>query len=311
MADITCALALIGLAAAKPMGPGSAAHQSATVIVTEIAPGDFVRTGETAEATSENADGIANIGFIVGRRGVAVIDPGGSLRDGERLRATIRAKTSLPILYVIMTHDHPDHVFGGGAFAQDHPVYVGSWSLPAGLADRSAYDHAKLASLLGDLAAGEPVAPTLLVQNTQTLDLGGRILMLQAQAIAHTGDDLTILNTATDTLWTGDLLFVGRVPSFDGSLKGWLSVLDRLAAVHAVRAVPGHGPPSVPWPQGMADERRYLTALLQDVRAAVEAGADIDKAAATAAQSERGKWALFDAYNGHNVTEAYKELQWE
>ena len=28
-------------------------------------------------------------------------------------------------------------------------------------------------------------------------------------------------------------------------------------------------------------------------------------------QSERGKWALFDDYHGHNVTQAYKELEWE
>jgi hypothetical protein len=61
----------------------------------------------------------------------------------------------------------------------------------------------------------------------------------------------------------------------------------------------------------MADERRYLTVLGRDVRAAIAAGREIGPTIAQAAASERGKWALFDDYNGRNATEAYKELQWE
>jgi hypothetical protein len=75
--------------------------------------------------------------------------------------------------------------------------------------------------------------------------------------------------------------------------------------------VPGHGPAILPWPAGAADERRYLTVLSQDVRRSIDAGRDIDEAAAHDAQSERGRWALFDAYNGRNVTRAYQELQWQ
>jgi quinoprotein relay system zinc metallohydrolase 2 len=304
-------LCLICPCRAEHMQPKRALPLASDARVTEVAPGNFVRAGETAEATSANLDGIANTGFIIGRRSVAVIDPGGSRADGQVLLAAIRARTKLPIAYVIMTHDHPDHVFGGGAFAGDHAIFVGSWRLPAGMADRQSYDHGRLAAVLGEDATGNPVPPTMLVQNTATLDLGGRVLLLQAQAIAHSGDDLTILDKATATLWTGDLVFVGRVPALDGSLLGWLRVLGRLVAVSAARAVPGHGPASVPWPQGAADEQRYLSALLHDVRGAIASGQDIDSAVATAALSERGKWSLFDAYNGRNVTEAYKELQWE
>jgi quinoprotein relay system zinc metallohydrolase 2 len=279
--------------------------------IVEIAPGEFVRPGACEEATRSNQDGIANIGFIVGHAGVAVIDPGGSLPDGQALRAAVRAKTPLPIRYVIMTHAHPDHVMGAAAFLADHPEFVGHARLPEALAARAAFDHARLADLLGPASAGGGAPPTILVRDTATLDLGSRALTLTAYAAAHSDSDLTVFDQATQTLWAGDLLFVTRVPVLDGNLAGWLRALDRLQSVPAARAVPGHGPPSVPWPDSAAPERRYLTALRDDVRAALASGKDIGATVASAAASERGHWALFDAYNGRNATEAYRELQWE
>jgi quinoprotein relay system zinc metallohydrolase 2 len=277
----------------------------------QVAPGDYVREGACAEADSGNLDGIANIGFVVGRAAVAVIDPGGSLADGRALRAAIAATTALPIRYVIMTHAHPDHVFGGSAFLADHPVFVGHWRLPASLANRAAYDHARLAAVLGEAATGDPVPPGLLVRDRATLDLGGRILEVLAQGTAHTDSDVVVLDHGTATLWAGDLLFVGRVPALDGNLVGWLRVLDRLAGMPAARAVPGHGPAAVAWPGGLDDERRYLTLLLADVRRDIAGGRDIRAVAATAGFGERRRWALFDDYAGRNATVAYKELQWE
>ena len=287
------------------------AAAAAPLPMTEAAPGLFVRQGVDEDATAANDDGIANIGFIIGSSAVAVIDPGGSRGDGEGLRDAIRARTDKPIAFVVMTHDHPDHVFGGSAFLPDHPVFVGHVRLPAALAARGDYYRRRLAEILGAGREGGYVVPTRLVEDRAELDLGDRVLELQAYATAHTDNDLTVLDRKTGTLWAGDLLFVGRVPSIDGSLAGWLKVLDRLTAVPANRAVPGHGPPIVPWPDAVADERRYLTTLATGIRALLAKGGDIETAATTIGLDERDKWHLFDDYNGRNVTAAFKELEWE
>lgn len=278
----------------------------------EIANGLFIRSGIDEDANATNGGAIANVGFIVGKECVATLDAGGSLADGEALRAAIRARTQLPIRYVILSHAHPDHVFGAPAFLPDRPQFVGHSKLPNALALRGDYYRARLESELGKARAGAVVAPTLLVEDTRALDLGGgRILTLTAHPKAHTDNDLSVVDTRTGTLLASDLLFVRRVPALDGSLRGWLKELQVLKAIRAARAVPGHGPASVDWPSSAAGLERYLNTLLTETRAAIARGVTIEEAVNVVGLSERGKWALFDDYHGRNVTQAYKELEWE
>jgi quinoprotein relay system zinc metallohydrolase 2 len=207
---------------------------------------------------------------------------------------------------------HPDHVFGASFFERkEKPVFVGHEKLPAALAQRGEYYQKRLGQQIGPDPTGEIVAPTMLVRDQAEIDLGGRKLVLTANPTGHSDCDLTMFDEQTGTLFAGDILFVDRVPSLDGSLLGWLKQLEVLKKIPARRAVPGHGPEQVPWPAGAADLERYLNVLLEQTRAAIAKGVEITEAVKTVAQSERDKWKLFDEYHGHNVTKAFKELEWE
>ncbi|MDB5645302.1 quinoprotein relay system zinc metallohydrolase 2 [Methylobacterium sp.] len=277
----------------------------------EVGPGIFIRRGPDAEATAENNDAIANIGFIVGDRSVLVTESGGSLADGAWLRAEIARRTDKPVSHVVLTHVHPDHCFGAAAFAEDKPVYVGHSALRPALDARGEYYRARLAEILGPEKAGRVVYPTLEVGTEAEVDLGGRILRFTAHGAAHTTCDLSMRDSASGILFPADLLFVTRIPSLDGSLNGWLMEAEKLKAMGAAKAVPGHGPTLVDLVPALDDLTRYLTTLRDETRTAIAADTPIEKAVQTVGRAERDRWALFDTYHGRNVTQAFKELEWE
>jgi quinoprotein relay system zinc metallohydrolase 2 len=305
--EVGCIFALLaGLAPAW-------ADRAEPLPVSEIADGIFVYQAPYALARPANEGAIANVGFIVGREAVAVIDTGGSLRAGRRLLAAVRARTALPIRYVINTHMHPDHVLGNAAFAAENPRFVGQHKLVRALAVRADTYLAAAHSELGESAfAGTTIVPPDLgVDGAVSLDLGGRRIELEAHPTAHTDNDLTVLDEQTGTWFLGDLLFIGHVPALDGRLKGWLALLERLRGRSAARVVPGHGPAAAPWPDALASQERYLRVLEAGVRDALKAGRSISDTAASVGLSEESAWALFDSFHRRNAVSAYKELEWE
>lgn len=208
---------------------------------------------------------------------------------------------------------HPDHVFGNAAFLGRDVAFVGHERLPKALEARFGHYLQANRPAMGDrlLKGTELVLPTVTVSDTLSLDLGGRTLTLKAWPVAHTDNDLTVLDDRTGTLFAGDLVFLQHLPSIDGSLRGWQKAIEGLAALPATRVVPGHGPIDSPWPAALDPERRYFDRLASDLKSAIDAGTALGDAVKTAGQSERGNWLLFDEFNVRNATAGYAELEWE
>jgi quinoprotein relay system zinc metallohydrolase 2 len=285
---------------------------AAPLPVEQAAPGLYVHHGLHEELDVGYHGDICNIGFIIGSRGVAVIDSGGSLAVGQRLRETIRQVTDLPVLYVINTHVHPDHIFGNAAFLADNPAYVGHHKLAEAMERRREIYLRNNAAWLGaDATGSELIKPTQSVESTMEIDLGNRKLLLTAYPVSHTNTDLTVLDITTASLWSGDLLFVERTPSIDGDIKGWLQTIAKLRQVPAQRIVPGHGAVAADWVHALDDEQHYLETLLNDVRASIKKGEVMEQSMDTAAASEKGKWMLFESVNRRNVNIIYPALEWE
>ena len=196
----------------------------------QIADGVWLLEGSTDNFAVENGGNIVNIGFIETADGVVVIDTGPSRRFGEALRQSIEKTTGKPVVRVLLTHHHPDHVLGNQAFA-DAPIAA----LPETtrlLAEQGDAMAENMYRLVGDWMRGtEVVLPTEEIQEG-VLAIGDRRLQLLALR-GHTGADLAILDERTGVLFAGDVLFYQRALTTPNSpgLDVWLAALERLEAL--------------------------------------------------------------------------------
>jgi quinoprotein relay system zinc metallohydrolase 2 len=302
-----------GIAGATLLGLRTDARAAAGMRVREVADGVFVFQGVDEMPVAGNRGAVANLGFVVGEDGVAAIDSGGSLAEGLDFLAAIGAATGRPVSHLINTHMHPDHIFGNVAFRDAGATIVGHRSLPRALEARGGHYLKSYRRQLGEalMQGVEIVPPSLLVEDALDIDLGGRVLELRAWNIAHTDNDLTVLDRGSGVLFAGDLVFLGHLPTLDGSLLGWMRQMPALASIQAKAVVPGHGEAPTEWPAALEGQRRYFDVLAGDLRAAIAAGVPLATAVRTAGRAERDRWALFDEYNERNATAAYAELEWE
>lgn len=278
--------------------------------VVQVASGIYVRPGHAAVVFE--GDEIANIGFVVGNRCVAVVDTGGSVAEGRALDCAIRSVTDRPVCYVINTHVHPDHILGNLAFRRAGVEFVGHAKLPRALALRgdtylaraSAYEDTQL-------PGSNIVFPERTVTAVVQLDIGGRILAVRAHKSAHTDHDISIVDNKTKTAFVGDLVFLQHLPVIDGSISGWIGELAAITGESWDNVVPGHGPPHAAWPAAAEPTADYLAALRDQVRAWIDGGGDLVSAQDGIRLFRPGNWLLVDRYQRRNVGAAYAELEWE
>jgi len=278
--------------------------------IVQVAAGIYVHPGREVGIDHANREDSANIGFIVGRECVAVVDSGGSIDTGRALLAAIHNRTDVPICYVINTHVHFDHILGNAAFVEDGVEFVGHQKLTEVIANNRNFFSEQFAQ---ELDGGRPelvIGPTKSVLASTSLDLGERKIVLKAHSTAHTTTDLSVFDENTETLWTGDLVFIGRLPILEGSLRGWLTWVEEYQARSFARIIPGHGPASAAWPSAADAQREYLTALLTDARKAVADGSYIEDAIAIIGVNAASKWKLSDVHS-RNASRAFRELEWE
>jgi glyoxylase-like metal-dependent hydrolase (beta-lactamase superfamily II) len=255
------ALALLGWLALAPVHAANDA-----VKARRVAPNVWFVQGQAALGSPDNRNFISNAGFVVTREGVVVVDALGSPALAEELIAEIKRVTAQPIRYVIVTHFHADHIYGLQAFKAVGATIVAH---PAG----REYLNSQAAQLRLE-ASRKELAPWI-DESTQVLGadrwlsapddklvLGGQTFWLRHVGPSHTPEDLVVYLPASGVLFSGDLVFRGRIP-FVGQAdsRQWIESLTAVMALKPRLLIPGHGPLSQTPAHDLALTRDYLVHL--------------------------------------------------
>jgi glyoxylase-like metal-dependent hydrolase (beta-lactamase superfamily II) len=229
---------------------------AAPAVAEEVAPGITLLRGAFTPGSQPDGNSL----ILEAPKGLIVVDTGRHPEHTARLVAHARAARR-PIVAVVNTHWHLDHVGGNPALRRAHPRvrvlasdaihgarrgFLATYERELRDMLRSVKDPEQQRAFRGELAilaAGKKLGPDETIAASGPRAIAGRALEVHLEKHAVTAGDVWLFDPATATLIAGDLVTL-PVPFMDTACTpGWQEALRRLASVEFERLVPGHGAP--------------------------------------------------------------------
>lgn len=281
----------------------------------QVTPRVYYVQGKPGIASAENEGFNSNAGFVVTEGGVVVIDALGTPTLGNELLKAIRKVTPRPVKRVIVTHYHADHFYGlqplkdAGAEVWAHGA--AREYLDSGDADR------RVAQRASDLfpwvdETFRVVRPDRWLDERTAFTLGRTRFEVFHLGPAHSPEDVIVVLPDEGVVFTGDILFAGRIPFVgEADSKRWLERIDRLLEMKPRLMVTGHGAVSHDPAKDLALTRDYLVYLRSVMGKAVEDFMPFEEAYAKADWRRFANVPAFDAANRINAYGTYLLMERE
>ena len=249
-------------------------------------------------------EGFPNVAIVVGSRATLVVDTGLGERNGATVMRAEQKLAKGPILYLTTTHYHSEHTTGEQAFPAS-AIIIRNTAQQEEM-NKSVAGHIevfkKMSAQNMDLLQNVKFRPPdVLFDREAKLDLGGVTARMFYVGPAHTKGDELIFVEEDSVLIPGDIVqkdIFPIMPNADASVKGWLSILDNVVALHPKFIVPDHGAAIVDASQ-IGTERAYFLALQARVLELKKQGVSVDEAGKTVTTELKAKYP--DWPNPNNV----------
>lgn len=262
-----------------------------------------------AGVPTDNEGFISNAAVVVTGAGVVVFDTLGTPALAVQLLRKIRELTSEPIVSVIVSHYHADHIYGLQVFADLEAQIIA----PAGARQYLSAPEAELRLEERRISLApwvdentRLVWPDRYIQEPESFRLGDVEFIITPLGAAHSDGDLTLFVKPDRVLVSGDVIFEGRVPFVgDADTANWLAVLDQMAKAEPVALIPGHGPVARDPVMAITATRDYLAYLREHMGRAVQDFIPFDEAYAAVDWSRFEPLPAFEAANRRNAYQVY------
>lgn len=276
----------------------------------KLAPHSYYIPGLPGAASPENQGFMSNAGFVVTPEGVVVFDTLGTPSLAAAMLAEIRKVTEAPIKLVIVSHYHADHYYGIQVFKDAGAeiwAHEGARGIIGSEAARDRFEQRKdiLKPYVSD-ALQRFYEPDRWLAGDTDFKLGGLQFSLRHVGPAHSPEDLALYVDGDAVLYTGDLVFQGRVPFVgDADSRLWLNALDKLISLKPSLLVPGHGGASSDPIGDLTLTRDYLRYLRQAMGKAVDDLTPFDEAYEATDWSRYARMPAFREANRRNAYNTY------
>jgi len=229
--------------------------------------------GEPGMAT-DNEGFISNAGFVVTGEGVVVFDSLGTPSLAVKLLEHIREVTDEPVVKVVLSHYHADHIYGLQVFEDLGAEVIAPSGVYKYLESHTAKERLEERRISLDPWVNDDtrlVLPDRIIETSETFQLGNVTFVINYQGAAHSDGDLAMYVEPDEVLFSGDLIFEGRIPFVgNADTKHWLGTLTRMETQGLDVLIPGHGPASSSPADTISLTRKYLAFLREKMGTAVE-----------------------------------------
>ncbi|MBI5286691.1 MAG: MBL fold metallo-hydrolase [Deltaproteobacteria bacterium] len=253
-------------------------------------------------------DGATNSGFIVTEEGVVVIDTQGPKELALLLKRKIQEVTDKPVIYVINTHYHGDHTFGNQHFKEAREI-IAHENTRKNLTERDKPHKEQFKRFFGEKALEgiEVVLPTKTFKDTLSMRIGNKVFELVYLGVGHTDGDIIVYLPLDGIIFTGDLLYTGRLPWVgDGNIQSWREVLKKIGWFEASTYIPGHG--RVTNKNGLNEFKNYLDDLTNEVARMIREGKDLETVMKEINLPKYKDWLKYNDWLGLNAKKVFEEL---
>jgi glyoxylase-like metal-dependent hydrolase (beta-lactamase superfamily II) len=280
----------------------------------QVAEHSYYVQGQAGTAI-DNEGFISNAGVVITDEGVVVIDGLGTPSLAQLLMQRIREITDKPVVKVLVTHYHADHILGLQVFKEQGAEIIAPNGSEKYLESEAAAERLEERRFSLDPWVNENtrlVWPDRFVDAALELEVGGVSFTMTVIGDAHSDGDMTVYVVNDRVLYSGDVIFEGRVP-FLGSAntKLWLKVLDEMNSQDLAALVPGHGPHQGAPVEAVGMTYRYLAYLRKTMGAAVEELIAFDEVFAETDWAEFEKLPAFEAAHRRNAYQVYLSMEEE
>jgi len=264
---------------------------------------------------TDNEGFISNAGFVVTGAGVVVFDSLGTPSLADKLLQKIKTVTDQPVLKVVVSHFHADHIYGLQVFEELGAEIIAPYGAQKYIRSDAAKERLEERQFSLEPWVNEDthlVLPDTTVTKSTEFTMGGLTFIINYMGKAHSDGDLTMLVEPDKVLFSGDIIFEGRIP-FVGSAdsKKWLETLTRLDTDGLTALVPGHGPASSNPKNTISLTRRYLAHLRKVMGTGIEDLEPFDEVYAAADWSEFKDLPAFAEGNRINAYQVYLSMEAE
>ena len=264
---------------------------------------------------TDNQGFISNAGIIITGAGVVIFDALGTPALGQLLLEKIRAITREPIVRVIVSHYHADHVYGLQVFEDLDAEILAPAGAEKYLASDNAGERLEERRFTLDPWVNDGtrlVYPERYLREGMQFRLGDVEFIVTVVGNAHSDGDLTLYVMPDRVLLSGDIIFEGRIPFVgDANTRHWAQVLERMETEQLVALIPGHGGVAENPNDAISLTRRYLTFLRNEMSLAVEEFVPFDEAYDEVDWSDFEKLPAFAEANRRNAYQVYLSMEAE